>query len=69
MQTKNIEWHFTVSRGSVDRRIAAMVSPPYLTNEGITLVDRRESEDRRVLKNMVDFYSAEKFNFFTSVKN
>lgn len=66
MQTDNLEWHFTVSRGSADRRMAAVLSPPYLTEEGLTLVDRRVRKDRRVLENLVDFYSAEKFNFFKS---
>ncbi len=66
MQTGNLEWHFTVSRGSSDRRMATVLSPPYLTEEGLTLVDRRVRKDRRVLENLVDFYSAEKFNFFKS---
>ncbi len=69
MQAGNLEWHFTVSRSSADRRIATVISPPYLTDDGFTLVDRRVKEDRRVLENLVDFYSAEKFNFFRSVKN
>lgn len=69
MQAENNEWHFTVSRGSVDRRKATMISPPYLTADGITLVDRRERDNRRVLENLVDFYSAEKFNFFKVINN
>lgn len=69
MQAQKLEWHFTLSRGSVDRRISTAISPPYVTEEGFTLVDRRERNDRRVLKNMVDFYSAEKFNFFKTIKN
>ena len=38
--------HFVVER-SGERRISAPVAPPFLTSEGLVLVDRREGSDRR----------------------
>lgn len=36
-----------VQRNKDDRRVASRVAPPYLTEEGIVMIDRREGNDRR----------------------
>ena len=38
--------HFVVERNG-ERRKSADVAPPYLTSEGLVLVDRRDGDDRR----------------------
>ena len=38
--------HFVVERNG-ERRKSAEVAPPYLTSEGLVLVDRRDGGDRR----------------------
>jgi hypothetical protein len=38
---------FIVPRASQDRRSGDRLPPPYLTEEGMVLIDRRSPEDRR----------------------
>ncbi|QAU34072.1 hypothetical protein [Janthinobacterium sp. 17J80-10] len=38
---------FVVERSSEDRRVAQHMAPPYLTDEGFILYDRREGGERR----------------------
>jgi hypothetical protein len=39
--------NFFVSRDLEDRRVAAHCQPPYLAEEGLVLIDRREEYQRR----------------------
>ncbi|MBI1892132.1 MAG: hypothetical protein HYS18_15915 [Burkholderiales bacterium] len=39
---------FFVARSTADRRAGDRIEPPYFTEEGIVMVDRRESQDRRL---------------------
>ena len=38
---------FFVARSAEDRRSGERVEPPYFTEEGLVMVDRRENSDRR----------------------
>jgi len=38
---------FVVSRKADDRRSGRQLAPPYMTEEGMVLFDRRAGEDRR----------------------
>ncbi|HEY8025776.1 MAG TPA: hypothetical protein VIF60_14500 [Burkholderiaceae bacterium] len=38
---------FVVSRKTQDRRSGRQLAPPYMTEEGMVLFDRRAGEDRR----------------------
>lgn len=44
-----LENELVVPRGREDRRKARNAAPPYLTEEGLVLVDRREGRDRRAV--------------------
>jgi hypothetical protein len=37
----------TMLRGLEDRRMATLSELPYITEEGLVLIDRREPDDRR----------------------
>jgi len=45
---------FVVERSREDRRVAPHAAPPYLTEEGFVLVDRREGGERRGSRNADD---------------
>ena len=47
MQLDKIVWNFSVYRSSGERRKKISL-PPYFTEEGMTLVDQRVKDDRRV---------------------
>ncbi|HEX8957686.1 MAG TPA: hypothetical protein VF798_15505 [Burkholderiaceae bacterium] len=38
---------FVVQRAGKDRRSGELLEPPYMTDEGMVLFDRRSHEDRR----------------------
>ncbi|MBV8665937.1 MAG: hypothetical protein JO269_05565 [Burkholderiaceae bacterium] len=38
---------FMLNRSASDRRNAAFSEPPYMTEEGLVLIDRRDQVDRR----------------------
>ncbi|HSY28058.1 MAG TPA: hypothetical protein VK832_11175 [Burkholderiaceae bacterium] len=42
------EMNIKVARDGFDRRNGHHIQPPYLTDEGFVLIDRRASPDRRV---------------------
>ena len=47
MQLNKIAWNFSVYRSSSERR-KKISPPPYFTEEGMTLVDQRVTNDRRL---------------------
>lgn len=47
MDQNALERDFMVARSGTDRRKAGRGAPPYLTEDGLVLVDRRESGERR----------------------
>lgn len=47
IQQQNHTQEFIVARQPFDRRQTRTAAPPYLTEEGLVLVDRREGRDRR----------------------
>jgi hypothetical protein len=38
---------FCISRTTGDRRVSPSLSAPYISEEGLVLIDRREAPDRR----------------------
>ena len=63
MQLKNTVWNFRVFRASSERRTEKISSPPYLTEEGMTLVDQRVKDDRRAEVRNTACNFKEEFNF------
>jgi hypothetical protein len=47
MSQDTLESSYIVQRNKVERRATVCSHPPYLTEEGMVLVDRRENHDRR----------------------
>jgi len=45
---KHVNMNYIVPRNNHDRRSGERLAPPYLTEEGMVLFDRRSDEDRRV---------------------
>jgi hypothetical protein len=50
MNQDNLAREFTFERDRRERRVTRSFQPPYLTEEGFVLIDRRENSDRRAAR-------------------